>query len=1055
VPWAPDVQVVYEHYHRYLWAADLAAGRCVLDLGSGEGFGAALLAGSAARVLGIDVDDRTVEHSGRTYQSANLEFRRGDARSLVDVGDGEFDLVVAFELIEHLEEQQEVLGEIARVLRPGGILIMSTPDRPTYDRGRPEPNPYHKRELTRDELVALLRGYFPNVALWGQRTITGSHLHAVDPSVAGAREAASEFFLERDGDEWRTVDAPAPLYHVALASRTTLPTIPVSSTLSDSGLELMRVKEREAEGLRDDAESAGTVQRENRELRAILERERENHARELREHHVRARRERETGELEVLLAEERRSQLTLAASDATIRDLRAQLSAAAAQVARGQESVTWQIFERLRGRLYRTVGGTGSRRARGIGASLRLVGRTILPRSSVAGAGEPESIALPHWQDPEVSLVIPVHSNAPLTRACLRSIRDCTVNATYEVILVDDTADTETKDMLACVRGANVLVNETNLGFLASMNRGAAAARGRWLVLFNNDTEVTRGWLPAMVECGNSADNVAVVTPKFIYPDGSLNEAGGIVWRDGTAMNYGRGDDPDRFQYEFRRETDYGSAAALMVRADFWKQIGGFDERYRPIYYEDTDVCFQAREHGMKVLYEPRAVVVHVEGATSGTDPSSGAKRFQEINRGKFVAKWRERLRTEHLPSASANVRDAANRHRGPHVLVVDHRVPMWDRDSGSLRMFRIIRALLDLGARVTLMPDNLAPTQPYTRRLQRMGVEVLYHLDHTDVRTELERIGPGLQMAMLCRPHTASRWLDLVRELAPAAKVVYDTVDLHWLREARKGLAARADGGVYDREPDPAALWPKARALRELELALIRASDVTLVLNAEERERVAGDVPEAKLAIVPNVHDVSEAVPPAAQREGLMFVGSFEHLPNVDAALELVRDLMPLIWSEIGDVPLTIVGSEPPAAVRALASPLVDVAGWVEDLDPLLERSRVMVAPLRYGAGLKGKVTQALAAGLPVATTPIGAEGVTLREPRGNGSHGRPLLVSESPVDLARDVVRLYTDEALWRHMSKAGQAFIANHCSPAVLEDALSGLLPAVALAKASERT
>jgi hypothetical protein len=304
------------------------------------------------------------------------------------------------------------------------------------------------------------------------------------------------------------------------------------------------------------------------------------------------------------------------------------------------------------------------------------------------------------------------------------------------------------------------------------------------------------------------------------------------VWRDGTGVNCGRGDDPALFQYEYRREVDYGSAAALMVKAELWRALGGFDERFLPMYYEDIDLCFSARELGFRVLYEPRAVVIHVEGGTAGVDIESGYKRFQEENRPTFVTKWRERLESEQLAPRAQNLRLAANRHRGPHVLVIDHMVPTWDRDAGSLRMLGILDALADLGARISFMADNLASVQPYTRRLQEVGVEVMY--GNVAVRAELATIGPRLSMAVLCRPHPASRWLDTVREFAPGAMAVYDTVDLHWLRQARQDavgiekLIAVRDNGSRSVE----ATTPKARALRELELAMIRATDVTFVTS-------------------------------------------------------------------------------------------------------------------------------------------------------------------------------------------------------------------------------
>jgi GT2 family glycosyltransferase/SAM-dependent methyltransferase/glycosyltransferase involved in cell wall biosynthesis len=1046
VPWTPDVQVLYEHYHRYLWAASVVAGRRVLDLGSGEGFGAAILADAATQVVGVDIDERTVEHSQLNYGAANVEFSLGSALDLSRYETGSFGAVVAFEIIEHIREQELVLAEIARVLADDGILVISTPDRRIYSEVGGQSNPFHERELGQDEFLALLGQQFSDLALWGQRTITGSHLRSLgsEPSDAELSDAP-DFYLERSGDEWRLAGHPAALYLVALASNVALPSRAATSTLADCGLELMRLKERDAAIAIGERDAAGR----------ILEQERAQRIRELHELATRMNQEVAQRDLDIehgqqdavaLRAEVASRETEIAAGKDEIAAVEAELAAARLLNRRTEESVTWQAFQRVSGRLYAAIG-ERSLLARAIRLSLRIAGRMLIklpkPPAVTTEAEQPPTdersaaiLSMPEYEDPKVSLIIPLHARPELTYACLRSIRENTTHASYEVILVDDAADAETKLMLEGVSGAQVLRNEQNSGYLRSVNRGASVARGHWLVLFNNDTEVTPGWLSAMLDCAESADDIGVVTPKYLYPDGSLNEAGGIIWRDGTGMNYGRGDPPDRFQYEYRRETDYGSAAALMVSSELWEAVGGFDERYLPMYYEDADLCFAAREHGKRVLYEPSAVVMHIEGATAGNDSESGHKRHQEQNRPKFVAKWRHRLEAEQLPPGPKNVRVAANRGRGPHVLVIDHCVPMWDRDAGSLRMLSIMRGLLDLGARVTFMPDNLAPIQPYARRLQSMGIEVLY--GSLDVSAELATIGPGLTMAILSRPHPASRWLDAVREFAPSATIVYDTVDLHWLREARRSaLAASASSTPVGSNGslDPASISPRASALRELELAMIRATDMTMVVSEQERAHVKRDVPDAQVLMIPTVHAVEPYVPPPDDRTGILFVGGFGHPPNIGAATRLVNDVMPAVWRELGEVPVTIVGSDPPPEVLALASPRVDVAGWVEDLRPLLDGSRVLVAPLGYGAGLKGKITQCLAAGLPVVTTAVGAEGLDGLEDC--------LLIAEQPAELAERVVRLYRDDALWRELSRAGQALVEKCCSPEVISDRLGSLL------------
>jgi GT2 family glycosyltransferase/SAM-dependent methyltransferase/glycosyltransferase involved in cell wall biosynthesis len=1036
VPWAPDVQVVYEHFHRYLWAARLVGSRQVLDLGSGEGFGAAMLAESAERVTGVDVDELAVEHSKLNYAGPNLSFEVGSALDLSRYEQGSFGAVVAFEIIEHVSDHERVMAEVKRLLGDDGMLVISTPDSRTYGQAAAQANPFHQRELGLDEFLELLGLHFPHVAAWGQRTITGSYLNSLaSETVSDAADAS--FFIERAGEEWRLAGDPAPLYCVAVASKAPLPTIARSSTLADCGLELMRIWERDA--------AVVTGEREN--LSHILAQQRDAYERLLRERATSfsaeiEQRDRDIQRRGVEIAD-LHGDLQLLGDRRSL--LEVELAEARQLNRRTEESVTWQMFQRARGRLYQALG-EHSLSARLLRSSLRLGGRLLgkrqprpLPLQESDGV-QFEPISMPVYDNPKVSLIIPVYAHAELTRACLKSIRRYTTHVSYEVILVEDAADPDTRRLLEHVSGAKVIHNDKNLGYLRSMNLGAKAARGSWLVLFNNDTEVTDGWLRTMLDCAESAQDVGVVTPKFIYPDGSLNEAGGIIWRDGTGVNYGRGDRADLFQYEYRRETDYGSAAALMVSAALWQEVGGFDERFLPMYYEDVDLCFEARERGLRVLYEPAATVVHIEGASAGSDPSTGHKRFQEENRPKFVAKWRERLEREHARAASTNVRVAANRHRGPHVLIIDHYVPMWDRDAGSLRMLSVMEALIDLGARVTFMPSNLDAVEPYTRILQEKGIEVMYGV--LDINAELATIGPRLTLVVLSRPHQASRWLDVVREFAPAATVAYDTVDLHWLREARKaalGSASEARSATSNGRIATDSIPPKAEALRQLELAMIRATDLTIVVSDIEGDQVKRDVPEARLLVIPTVHRVEPYVVPPAERSGVLFIGSFEHPPNIGAAIRLVKDVMPAVWRELGDVAVTIVGSKPPAEVRGLATPLVDVVGWVEDLSPLLDQARLMVVPLGYGAGLKGKITQALAVGLPVVTTPVGAEGF--------GGAEACMLVAEESQELAEQVIRAYRDDALWRRLSAAGQGLVAEQGSPEVVSKRLSELLDSLA--------
>ena len=1006
VPWAPDVQVTYEHYHRYLWAARLVEGRRVLDLASGEGFGSAILAARAASVVGIDIDGPTVEHSRLNYVAPNLEFRLGSALDLSAFEPGSFDVVVAFEMIEHLEDHAALLEQIDRVLAADGMLVISTPDRRIYTDGHGQDNPFHVHELDEPEFRAALGARFSNVMLWGQRTTTGSRIAALDD---GAAERALPLFLERSGDEWRECAGGTPLYLIAVAGHVPFDAPPAESDLADYGLELMREQERVAAAAR--AETAV----------AQAERDRAEEDRRSQEDEAARQHELLTERARVHDQDLRRLTGEVIQSRGEVEQARAEAAEAWQRLSRYEQSATWMMFQKARGRLYGRIG-QDSLPGRALQGVLRTAGRGVASRNAPAAIAPPPAIRFPHFEEPVASLVIPVHSQADLTAACLRSILMQTEAPSYEVVLVDDTADEATKRLLSVVENATILVNEENLGFLRSMNKGCAAARGRHVVLFNNDTEVRPGWLTALVDRAESAADIAVVTPKFIFPDGRLQEAGGIVFRDGSAWNFGRGDAPYRPQYNYVREVDYGSAAALLVRKDVFDELGGFDERFAPIYYEDTDLCFAARRAGYRVMYEPAAEVVHVEGATSGTDTSAGSKRHQALNGPKFVAKWADELERQPRP-APQQVRRLSDRNRGPHVLVIDHRVPTPDQDSGSLRMLNMLQALQAHGCRISFLPDNLATMDPYSRQLRDMGIEVID--GPVELWPELAAIGQQLRLVIASRPYVAPRYLHILREFAPAAKVVYDTVDLHFLREARRGQVGANT-----------AATAVATSMREIELGLARACDATLLVTEEERSELAAALPDARLIVVPNAHELTKKVPPPEGREGLLFVGGFEHLPNVDAAQYLVRSIMPEVWRRIGDVSLTIAGSKPPPDVWALASSRVEVTGYVPDLDPVIDGARLLVAPLRYGAGMKGKVTQSLAAGLPVVTTAVGAEGL-------GAVDGQDLMLAEDAEAFAQAIASGYRDDQLWRRLSANGQAVVERVCSTRTMEERIGEVL------------
>lgn len=627
---------------------------------------------------------------------------------------------------------------------------------------------------------------------------------------------------------------------------------------------------------------------------------------------------------------------------------------------------------------------------------------------------------------PDVSIVICAHGHSEVTLACLKALNEAQYAnvARAEVIVVDDASPDDTRVQVGNVRGVRVVGLDTNVGFLMAANAGLGVARGRHVLFLNNDTEPVGAWLDPLLDTLARRPAALVVGSRLVYPDGTLQEAGGIIFDDASGWNYGRNGDPFDPRVTYEREVDYVSGASLLVDGDFLRRRGGFDVRFAPAYYEDTDLCFAARAAGGEVWYQPASVVVHYEGKSHGTDEGSGIKAYQVTNRAKFQRRWAAALERQ-WPNDPANVPMARQRTmRGQRILVIDNGIPAPDEDSGSVRLTAALRVMLDAGFAVTFAALNGWRRQPYARRLERMGVEVLGILDQS--WPHIESMRGGISHVWISRPDVASVVLDRVREALPDACVVYDTVDLHFLRLERQ---AETTGEAADRI--------EALLQKRVEIDLIERSDAVIVVS-ETEQRLLEPLVDTPVFVVPNIHEDDPAPVDPRGRSGLLFVGGFQHKPNEDAVLWFVQDVLPLVRERRPETVLTVVGSNVPPAVKALAGPSVRVAGWVEDLLPLYRSARVGIAPLRYGAGVKGKVGEALSLGLPMAMTSIAAEGMHIED----GVHS---MVADDPQGLADRVVALIDDDALWLRLSANGRELISERFGPRAAQAAILSVLRA----------
>ena len=618
----------------------------------------------------------------------------------------------------------------------------------------------------------------------------------------------------------------------------------------------------------------------------------------------------------------------------------------------------------------------------------------------------------PADQRPEVSIVIPAYGQDAHTFQCLQSLAQHTDLSRVEVIVVDDASPQPVEQGLSTVRGVRFLRAPSNGGFIASCHLGADAARGEWLLMLNNDVQVCAGWLPALQEVFVNHADAGLAGARLVYPNGRLQEAGGIIWQDGSAWNWGRGENPEHPQFRYLRAVDYCSGACLLMRRSDWDALGGFDRHYAPAYYEDTDLAMRVRHRlGKRVVYQPAAVIIHHEGVSSGTDETQGIKRHQVINRGKFFERWREVLRTHRVNGLLPRLE--INRHARGRVLVIEACMITPDQDSGSVRMLAMLELLLELRCAVSFVADNLEHRQPYVDQLQRRGVEVWHHPYVQSVGQLIETHGAEFDTVVVCRHYIAVKYVALLRQHAPQARIIFDTVDLHYLREQRQ---ADLDNS--------ASLHATAAKTREQELGVIRTVDLTWVVSPVEQTLLAQETPGARVEILSNIHTLREASQGFAERDGLIFVGGFRHPPNIDAVQWFVQEVWPLVLREAPAMRLTIVGSNMPATIRDLHIPGVHVVGFVEEIEPLLDAARISIAPLRYGAGVKGKINQAMACGLPVVATTPAVEGMGLQD-------GDELLVADEPADFARAVLCLHANADLWRRLANAARQNVARNFS------------------------
>ncbi len=1002
-------QIKYEHLHRYCLAMDWAMGKVVLDVASGEGYGSVILAQVATKVVGIDLSGECVRYATHRYRaSKNLSFAAGSCGEL-PIQDHSVDLVTSFETIEHHDRHQEMLNEVKRVLKPDGILILSSPNRPVYSEGSTQPNPFHVKELDWNELNELLTARFRSVAYYGQRLATGS---VVFPLNASAGENGYAAYSDVGGkDSFGVPCLDAPMYYIAVCGdqdlcidrhRTTSVYLDRESDLWKEQQQIAHWANRLASELEETGARLVAVAGELQQIKASNGWRFICRAKEVTNRLFPAyTKRREVYEIGLRLLK------WLVRERVARRPLGTWLPVS--RMARKVRSLPNLIRKaccvwREQGTI--ALAGKIAERAQ------RMMGRPIRKRKQLhffARVWTPLTVG--SSSEPVVSVIVPIHNHPLVTYTCLKSITEVETRIPFEVIVVDDCSGDETPHMLADISGIRVVRNETNLGFIGSCNAGAKVAQGQYVLFLNNDTIVRAHWLEELVQTFELHPDAGLVGAKLLYPDESLQEAGSIIWNDGSAWNYGRCDDPDKPEYCYLREVDYCSGACILLPKDLFSQLGGFDDHYAPAYGEDSDLAFKVRQAGRKVFYQPMAKIIHFEGTSSGTKVSQGVKRHQVVNKEKLFHRWASVL----IDHAAPGERPELERERTVtrRILVVDACTPTPDQDAGSLKIYNFIKIFQSLSYQVTFVPDDLTFIDRYTEDLQRRGVQCLYWPYVATLEEHLAQEGGKYDLILSCRPDVTEKHLVSYRKHCPTAKVLYDTADIHYLREQRQAMI---EGNSQ--------LAKQAERRKAQELALVAQVDCTVVVSQLEQAILQKEVPCAKFSVISAVHERYVRSVEFEDTKDILFLGGYQHLPNVDAVQYFVTEVFPILRDELPGVKFYIVGSRPPESVQRLAGNDVIVTGYVPDLGELMSNIRLSVNPLRYGAGIKGKIVSCLAYGLPCAGTSVAFEGMELED-------GRDVVIADTANDLAAKISQLYRDKNLWQKLSNRGYAIVRDRYS------------------------
>ena len=1334
-----------ESFHRYHAAASLCSNCRVLDAASGEGYGAAILAASAAHVTGIDRNETVIQEAAAKYPLENLAFVAGDVTEL-PFQEGVFDRIISFETIEHLEDQRKFLSELRRVLKPEGILILSSPNKTPFRARNTQENPYHINELEQTTLLELLREYFPNLTVCAQDAFYNSVISAQGDSFYFVRDMENRVLEQKNLSAFQ--------YTIVLASAAELPVFPSSSFVDavfhpekgyiwedesvphQFGLrsaftrqqqfisfleqtnkslveekdmyaaEKQRLKENveelqlekfkladknttltarlgeweqtveklkqdnkhlveentrdsriiesmqqehsrlaseisslqqqkqqqslSVEKLKQDnaalqqekndlsrncAEKTAALEalenrhqllqddcqkqrQENSTLSEVIECMQKDHSRlaseisslqqqkqqqslsveKLKQDNAALQQEKNdlsracTGQSEkikdlekqcLLLREEKAKddteklrlsdiirnveqinrrlsdenqtqrlenselkqmiaqvknmnqqlseKLTAASEESAVRtrcaaELQQQLAelrqtlesrSAALEEQQSQYQLLAAEKEQLQAQLAELNCRWEEEHAKSEylwhewqetkkSLAYRLIGKFKLRRRALhflgdavknfcrllwrGGAKIPMSYSrreslrdslfsrfgffldrtdsFQEWQKhselrkkfspkgdtglimpreiPLTSIVIPVYNNLTWTKRCINSIYNIKSRSPFEIIVVDDCSTEDYTLLLKDFPGVRLLHNEENLGFLRTVNYGVSEAKGEYVLILNNDTEVLPNWLDELTSALYNHPEAGMIGSQLIHLNtGTLQESGNLICKNGDMMPLGRGADPDHPQFTYFREVDFCSAASIILRKKVFDEMDGFDRLYIPAYFEDPDLGLRLQKSGYKNYVCPLSRVIHQEMASYGDVLAEKCEK----NRKAFLERWSSYLQSHALYADRYEPVQCMKFDR-ERVMFIDAETPMADRGSGGMDSIFFMEYMIKRGMHVVFHGEYTPGYDPkYTAILLRMGVECIYQPQHK-IWEYLATTGWSFTYLFVCRIYQARCFDRLLKQYCPQASYIFDTVDVHFVRETLEAELKNDD-----------TLRKNAAATKEYELAAAAAADAAIVISSDEKKLLEKEYHLTNVFHIPQARELF-GLAPNPNRRGAVFIGS-AHPPNLDGLRYFHDEILPLLPK---DFKLTIIGESLKVMIGKseefkdlLKCSQFNFAGFVQDLGTELDHAKITIAPLRYGAGTKGKVASSMAYGVPCVSSGFGTEGTGML-------HGENIMIAQTPQEFAQYIMQLFSDEELWQKISDGSVKFIKDNYAPETVEKMMDDLFDQV---------